>query len=388
MNALLIKNGNVYAPKPLGKKDVLIIGEKIAAINSEISEDDVFKVFRQVKIIDASDHYVIPGFIDQHVHIHGAGGEGGPQYRTPPIQLSTLIKSGITSVVGLLGTDGITRSLRELLMKARSLEAEGISAWIYTGSYQVPSPTITGSVLTDIMLIDKVIGVKISLSDHRSSHPTVEEIRRIASDARVAGILSGKAGVVHIHMGSEKPGLRPILEAIEDTDIPIEQFAPTHINRCRELFEEAIEFGKMGGYVDITAGVRSLKPSEAIKEMLSRGVPLDRITMSSDGNGSMPKFNERKELVKVSIAPVDSILKEFRDLVIREKVKMEDAIRIVSTNVARHLKLRSKGELSEGKDADILIVTKDSLGLRYVIARGEVMMEDGKVVRYGTFEHV
>lgn len=388
MNALLIKNGNVYAPKPLGKKDVLIIGEKIAAINSEISEDDVFKVFRQVKIIDASDHYVIPGFIDQHVHIHGAGGEGGPQYRTPPIQLSTLIKSGITSVVGLLGTDGITRSLRELLMKARSLEAEGISAWIYTGSYQVPSPTITGSVLTDIMLIDKVIGVKISLSDHRSSHPTVEEIRRIASDARVAGILSGKAGVVHIHMGSEKPGLRPILEAIEDTDIPIEQFAPTHINRCRELFEEAIEFGKMGGYVDITAGVRSLKPSEAIKEMLSRGVPLDRITMSSDGNGSMPKFNERKELVKVSIAPVDSILKEFRDLVIREKVKMEDAIRIVSTNVARHLKLHSKGELLEGKDADILIVTKDSLGLRYVIARGEVMMEDGKVVRYGTFEHV
>ncbi len=388
MNTLLIKSGNVYAPKPLGKKDVLIIGEKIAAINSEISEDDVFKVFRQVKIIDASDHYVIPGFIDQHVHIHGAGGEGGPQYRTPPIQLSTLIKSGITSVVGLLGTDGITRSLRELLMKARSLEAEGISAWIYTGSYQVPSPTITGSVLTDIMLIDKVIGVKISLSDHRSSHPTVEEIRRIASDARVAGILSGKAGVVHIHMGSEKPGLRPILEAIEDTDIPIEQFAPTHINRCRELFEEAIEFGKMGGYVDITAGVRSLKPSEAIKEMLSRGVPLDRITMSSDGNGSMPKFNERKELVKVSIAPVDSILKEFRDLVIREKVKMEDAIRIVSTNVARHLKLRSKGELSEGKDADILIVTKDSLGLRYVIARGEVMMEDGKVVRYGTFEHV
>ncbi|HHC19078.1 MAG TPA: beta-aspartyl-peptidase [Euryarchaeota archaeon] len=393
MGALLIKGGTVYTPERQGDMDIFIVNGKITLIEKNILEEDLKKIFPETKVINAENHYVIPGFIDQHVHIHGAGGEGGPQYRTPPVQLSTLIKGGITSVVGVLGTDGITRSLRELLMKARSLEAEGISAWIYTGSYQVPSPTITGSILTDIMLIDKVIGVKMALSDHRSSHPTVEEIRRIASDARVAGILSGKAGVVHIHMGSEKPGLKPILEAIKDTDIPIEQFAPTHINRCRELFEEGIEFGKMGGYVDITAGVspadgfsNSVKPSEAIKEMISRGVPIERITMSSDGNGSMPKFNEKKELVGVLIAPVSSILREFRDLILKEKIKIEDAIKIVSTNVARHLKLHSKGKISVGKDADILIMSKEDLQLKYVIARGEVFLSEGNVVKLGTFE--
>jgi len=129
--------------------------------------------------------------------------------------------------VGLLGTDGVTRSPVDVLMRARQLKEEGISAWMYTGSYQLPPPTITGSVARDIVLVEEVVGVKTSVSDHRSSHPTVEDLRKLVSEARVAGILSGKAGVVHIHVGNEEPGLKPLLEAIDGTDIPVEQLAPS-----------------------------------------------------------------------------------------------------------------------------------------------------------------
>ncbi|WP_087035699.1 beta-aspartyl-peptidase [Thermococcus litoralis] len=389
---ILIKGGEVYSPEKEGQKDILITHEKITVVEKEIHGEDI-KGLGKIEVIEASNFIIIPGFIDQHIHINGAGGEGGPQYRTPPVQLSQLTKVGITTVIGVLGTDGVARSLRELLMKARGLEKEGISAWIYTGAYQVPSPTITGSVLSDIVLIDKVIGVKMALSDHRSSHPTVEELRRIASDARVGGILSGKAGVVHIHMGSEKPGLTPILKAIENTDIPIEQFAPTHLNRCEDLFNESIEFGKAGGYVDITAGVspeygfdEAIKPSRAVKILLKNGVPIDRITMSTDGNGSMPKFNEKKELVRMLIAPVHSLYKEFVDMIKIEKISIENAVRITSTNIAKHLKLFQKGEIQPGKDADLIVLDKDTLKIKYVIAKGEILVREGNPVKFGTFE--
>jgi len=395
MSFILIKRGEIYSPENNGNKDILIVNDKILLIDLNILESTIHVLDRNVKIVDASKCIIIPGFIDQHVHINGAGGEGGPQYRTPPIQLSELIKAGITSVIGLLGTDGVARSLNALLMKARGLENEGISTWIYTGAYQYPSPTITGDILSDLMLIDKVIGVKIALSDHRSSHPTIDELRKVTSKARVGGMLAGKAGIVHVHMGSEKLGLIPLFEIIKNTEIPIEQFAPSHLNRNEELFKNAIEFGKMGGYIDLTTGVpeedklsrRFMKSSKAIKRLIEDGISIERITMSTDGNGSMPKFDKKKEIVGMLVASVSSLYKEFIDIIKEEKMPIEDAIRVTSTNIAKHLKLEQKGEIKEGKDADIIILDKNTLRIKHVIAKGKIMMENEKIMKFGTFEN-
>jgi beta-aspartyl-dipeptidase (metallo-type) len=394
MSILLIKDGDVYAPEQQGKKDILVINDKIVFIDQNILTSTLNLIDKNVKIIDASKCIIIPGYIDQHVHINGAGGEGGPQYRTPPIQLSEFVKAGITSVVGLLGTDGFARSLKALLMKARALEQEGISTWIYTGAYQYPSPIITESILSDIILVDKVIGVKIALSDHRASHPTVDEFIKVTSEARAGGILAGKAGVVHIHMGGEKQGLSYLFDIIRNTEIPIEQFAPTHLNKKdEELFRQVVEFGKIGGYIDLTAGVsgeektsQSINPGKAIKRLLKNGVSIEKITVSSDGNGSIPKFDEKKEFVGMRIASVSSLHKEFINMVKEEKFSIEEAIHVTSTNIAKHLKLDKKGEIREGKDADIIALDKDTLKIKHVIAKGKIMMENEQIMRFGTFE--
>jgi len=393
MSFVLMKRGEIYSPEYDGIKDILIANDKIFLIERNITESAVNSLGKNIKIIDASKCIIIPGFIDQHVHINGAGGEGGPQYRTPPIQLSELVTAGITSVIGLLGTDGFARSLKALLMKAKGLENEGVSTWIYTGAYQYPSPTITGDILSDIMLIEKVIGVKIALSDHRSSHLTIDELKKVTSKARVGGMLAGKVGIVHIHMGSEKIGLNPLFEIIKNTEIPIEQFAPTHLNRNEDLFKSAIEFGKMGGYIDLTAGAPSenelngrLKPSKSIKKLVRNGVSIERITMSTDGNGSMPKFNEKKEIIGMAVASVSSLYKEFVDLIKKEKVSVQDAVRVSSTNIAKHLKLEQKGEIKEGKDADIIVLNKNSLQIKHVIAKGKIMMKNERIMKFGTFE--
>ncbi len=119
----ILKNAMVYAPEFLGKKDILIAGEKIIAIADSIPQFELVK-----EVIDCEGKILTPGLIDQHIHIIGAGGKHGFGSMTPEIMLSELIACGTTTVMGLLGTDGSARNIKTLYAKVKSLETEGISA--------------------------------------------------------------------------------------------------------------------------------------------------------------------------------------------------------------------------------------------------------------------
>ena len=269
MSCLLVKNADVYAPEPLGLLDILIINEKIVQMAQGITAPEHL----DCQVLDAEGHKVVPGYVDQHVHIIGGGGESGPYSRTPEIFLSELTKVGITTVIGVLGTDGTSRHNESLLAKARGLTHDGISAYILTGSYEIPVHNMTGDVRRDIILINECLGVgEIALSDHRSSQPTRAELEKILTQSRLGGMLSGKAGVVQFHMGVGKRGIDVLFEIVRETEIPAKHFIPTHVNRAFHLFEQAKEFAKLGGYIDITSGIREqdgfpacVKPSNAIK---------------------------------------------------------------------------------------------------------------------------
>lgn len=386
----LLKNAHVIAPEDLGVKDILVAGEKIAMIGEGLSLPAVY----DCEVVDCEGNYVVPGFIDSHVHLIGGGGEGGYATRTPEIQLTDITTSGVTTVLGLLGTDGVTRHVASLLAKARGLEDEGITAYIYSGSYEIPTPTITGSVRNDIILIDKVIGTgEIAMCDHRSSQSPKEAYQQITAEARVGGMLSGKAGVVNMHLGDGEDGLKMLYEITKNGEIPKTQIIPTHVNRNKRLFKEAIEWAKQGGIMDVTSSVspesgssHSVKSSEAVKQALEAGVNIENITMSSDGNGSMPIFDEAGNNIGVGVASQISILNEFRDMVQKENITITDAIKIITSNIAKFTKLYPrKGCLANNSDADILVLDKD-LQLQHVWAKGTHMVENGKPIVFGTFE--
>jgi isoaspartyl dipeptidase IadA len=372
----LLKDATVYSPEYLGKKDILFCFDKIALIEDCINPSP----FKGVEVVNCDGKIVFPGFIDLHVHITGGGGEGGFTTRTEEAKAADILKYGITTVVGVLGADGVTRSMPNLYAKARQLEAEGLSTYIYTGSYQVPLVTLTGSVQSDMVFVDKVIGVgEICLADSRSFEPSFEEISRLAAQTRNGAIISGKAGLVHFHLGQGKNAMEYMFRLSGETFIPKQHILPTHVNRNRDLFEIAVEYLKQGGNIDLTAGFiptendpECVATYDALKRLTDDGLDISRVTISSDAYGSVPTFDQNGNVVSSETVSCDILFGEIRTAIKVKGIPVETAISIITRNAAQRLKIDDKkGTLQVGKDADC-VICDNCLNIVKVFAKGKM----------------
>lgn len=379
----LIKNGEVYTPEYIGKTSILLVGNRIAKIG-HTNENALRQLGLEIDIVDASGCIVTPGFIDPHVHLTGGGGEGGFATRTPEIQLSEIIKAGITTVVGLLGTDGTTRHMTALLAKARGLEEEGITSYIYSGNYHVPTPTITSCVKDDIILIDKVIGAgEIAISDSRGAQPSVHELAKLCAETRIGGLLSNKAGVTQFHVGPGKEYLSLLHQMLDDYEIPANKIYTTHITRSKGLFDDAITLSHRGAYVDITADEET---SQWVKYFKENGGNMQQLTISSDGNGSLPKFNEAGKLIGFGVASPQTLFQQVITTMREQGLSIEEVLPLVTSNTASALAFNHKGQLCDKADADVLILDRETLELNHVFAKGQHMIKNKEVIVKGTFE--
>jgi beta-aspartyl-dipeptidase (metallo-type) len=385
----LLKNADLYAPEPQGMKHLLLAGETIVWIGSQPPA-----LPREIGTVehDLQGLRVIPGLVDCHVHLTGGGGEAGPETRVPPLGLSRITTGGVTTAVGLLGTDDTVRSTAELVTTARGLIAEGLSAYCYTGGYHVPPVTVTGSVRGDIVLIDLIVGVgELAISDHRSSQPTLDELLRVAGDAHVGGLMAGKAGIVHLHVGDGGRGLELVREALKNTELPAAVFNPTHVNRRKALFEEAMALTREGCTIDITAfpveeGEDAWSAADALTRYLDKGLPSALVTVSSDGGGCFPTFDKDGRVVSLDVGRPSAMAETLKELLARGE-PLERVLPAFTSNAARLLMLPKKGRLTAGADADLVVLDAEGK-IESVMARGRWHVQGGRSIVRGGFERV
>jgi beta-aspartyl-dipeptidase (metallo-type) len=382
----LLANAHLYSPADEGLRHILVGGGRILAIVND--PDDVSAP--GLEVINLDGRRLVPGFIDGHAHITGGGGESGFASRVPPVFVSRFTAAGVTSVVGVLGTDDTTRDTRSLVAQAYALREQGLGAWCHTGGYHVPPVTLTGSVRDDIVFVEPIIGVgELAVSDHRSSQPTLDELLRIASDAHVAGLITGKAGILHLHLGDGPRGLAAVRKILSQSELPARVFNPTHVNRREALFEEALELAAAGTVIDITAFPvdgedDALDAADALRRYFARGAPAGNVTVSSDGGGCLPQFNSDGELVAMDVGDPACLAGTLKDL-LDEGMALEVALPPFTMNVARLLRLRRKGRVLPGADADLLVLDENNR-ISDVMAGGRWHVRSGQQQIAGRFE--
>jgi len=383
----LILNADVYAPQALGRQNLLLGGGKILWMGIDPPQ---LPSSLPVETVDLQGRRLIPGLIDGHVHVTGGGGEAGFRTRVPAPMLSRYTRAGVTSVVGLLGTDDLARGTRELVANIYALREEGLNAWGYSGGYHLPPTTLTGSVRGDVVFIEPLIGVgEVAISDHRSSQPTLDELLKLASEAHVAGLMTGKAGIVHLHLGDGPRGLDLVRQALDTSELPARVFNPTHVNRRKALFAEALELARRGCHIDLTAfpveeGEDAWTAQDALIQYLDSGAPAERVSVSSDAGGCLACFDEHGRMCGMGVGESGALL-ECLNAVLARGVELERALPAFTLNPARLLRLPGKGLIAAGADADLVALDENGAAHDVFIA-GRAHLRDGAVLRRGNFE--
>jgi beta-aspartyl-dipeptidase (metallo-type) len=359
---LLIENGEVYAPEPRGRASVLVLDTRVAKVGA-VDRRALDLLGVEYDVIDAGGAYVVPGLIDPHEHLLGGSGEGGLSLQSPMLFLTEIVRAGVTTVVGVLGVDTTMKTMAGLLARVKGLAEEGLTTRMWSGGYNVPPTTVMGTMREDVMFIDEVVGAgEIAISDRRGIDHDAMELNKLVRDTYVGGLLAGKAGVTHFHVGEEDTRLKFLFDLVDEFRCEPSWLYPTHVQRDAKLMDEAIALAKRGATVDLDVVERDL--AKWYRYYRDNGGPLERLTVSSDSDSSTP----------------DIFYEQLCSLVVRHGVALEAMLPLVTTNTARVLKLQGKGRIDVGCDGDLVVLSKGSLDIREVVARGRRMVIGGQPV--------
>ncbi|HEV7594576.1 MAG TPA: hypothetical protein VGO33_06235 [Gemmatimonadaceae bacterium] len=360
----LIENGDVYAPRPLGRQSLLLLDGRIARIGV-IDRRQVEALGVECETVDASGCIVCPGLIDPHQHILGGSGERGFRSMTPEIFAEELASAGITTVVGCLGADVTMKNMGGLVGKAKALREEGIDTYLWSGGYRVPPATLLQGIREDLLFVQEIIGAgEIAISDERSMDPDPLEVAKIAHDAYAGGLLAGKCGLTHFHVGDHEHRLALLRNLVDNFAVEADWLYATHVERSEALMVEAIEFSRRGGHIDIDVVEEDLP--RWLRFFFHKGGDPSRLTVSSDAAINSPRV----------------LFEQIRTAITDHKIAFEQVWALATANTARVLKLDRQGTLDVGQRGHLLVLEEGTLDIRHVLSGTGWLVRDASLLKH------
>ena len=215
------------------------------------------------------------------------------------------------------------------------------------------------------------------MGDVNGSFPSSQAILEMLSQIRQAAVTVNKQGLLHVHLGSI-PNPFDIFEEIAASGFPIgTHLRPTHCARTEFLLKSACAYAMESHdrYIDITTdGPCYLgQPAAAVSAAVSCGVPVEQITLSSDGHGVVPRFDADGNVVGQAIGEVARNHETMVELVRDFSFPLSDALSLITRNAADSLGLTDQGRLEIGACANAVLLNQN-LQIVAVVSRGQVAM--------------
>ena len=412
---VLIKNGHVVDPltKKDGVYDVLVEGKKIQKIAEKIDE-------KADRVIDARGTYVLPGFIDLHVHLRDPGLEYKETLETGG---KAAVHGGVTTICAMPNTKPVIDSREKVEAVHERAVKESPAQVIQLGAVTCGQE---GKELADIAGM-AAAGCH-AISEDGKSVMNASLYRKGMKEAKKAGIsvfahcediTMVEGGVMNADENAKRLGLKGITNSVEDVivarDILLAKETGVRLHLCHCSTKDSVtmvEMAKKEG-LPVTAEVcphhfiltsddikeddgnfkmnpplRSREDVEALRMGLKNGI-MDVISTDHAPHSEEEK-NRSIEKASFGIVGLEtSAALTYTELVKTGVLSIMDMAEKMSYNPAQILGLTEKGAVAEGKIADLVIFDPDAnykIDKNTFFSKGKNTPFDGREV-YGRVEY-
>ena len=340
---LLIKNCRILVNDKVYSKNILIKNGKIAKITGKEPNTG--------NIIDAKDNFALPGLIDCHVHFREPGLIHKEDFLTGSMAAA---KGGITTIFDMPNTIPPTTTL-EALGQKRKLAAKSI----------VNYGLIFGAAadnIDDIKKAKNVPAVKLYMDATTGNLKVTdyEAIAEIFKESKITIVHAEDESVknaigifiknkiknrLHVaHVSSEEE-----LESAKSNKIKNQvtvEVTPHH------LFMSQKDLQNLGAFAEMKPRLKTENDQKALWQGIKNGM-VDVIATDH-----APHLKEEKEQANYpfGVPGVETMLPLLLDAFNSNKISLQAIAKLCCENPAEIFRIKNKGFLREGYDADLVIV--------------------------------